>query len=189
MDINEICEDVQCKITEALKKESCVMVGIDGRCGSGKTTLAQALAKIYNIKVISLDDFFIPRNSTENHPEDINVEHNRFISEVLVPLFSKQDVIYQVFDCQTQCYSGKIVLPQQEVYIVEGSYAHHPLMGECYDLKIVMDIPANIQKQRIKKRNGIEAWEIFKEKWIPMEELYLKKYGIIQRADVCYQLD
>ena len=43
-----------------------VVVAIDGRCGSGKTTLAAALQKEFSCAVFHMDDFFLrPEQRTE----------------------------------------------------------------------------------------------------------------------------
>lgn len=41
---------------------------------------------------------------------------------------------------------------------------------------IFMEIPKEVQEERIKQRNGQTFWEIYRDKWIPMEEAYFNKY-------------
>ena len=44
----------------AAAKDAPVLLGIDGRCGSGKTTLANWLAQQLHCPVLHTDDFYLP---------------------------------------------------------------------------------------------------------------------------------
>ena len=65
------------------------ILAIDGRCASGKTTIATELAHTLNADLIHMDDFFLrPEQRT---PERLaipgeNIDHERFLTEVLEPL-------------------------------------------------------------------------------------------------------
>ena len=47
-----------------------------------------------------------------------------------------------------------------------------------------MDIDPERQLERIRKRNGEEKAEIFRTKWIPLEEAYINAYSIDKGADI-----
>ena len=49
-----------------LEQKAFVIVAIDGKCTSGKTTLASKLAEIYDCNVFHMDDFFL-RPCPQNH--------------------------------------------------------------------------------------------------------------------------
>jgi uridine kinase len=44
---------------DRLLQQDRVIVAIDGKCTSGKTTLASRLAEIYDCNVFHMDDFFL----------------------------------------------------------------------------------------------------------------------------------
>ena len=52
------------------------------------------------------------------------------------------------------------------------------------DVRILLDVEPNVQKERILRRSGEERLQAFLEKWIPMEEAYFEAYGIREAADV-----
>ena len=52
-------ETTRKKIDELLAQKDMVIVAIDGKCTSGKTTLASKLAQIYDCNVFHMDDFFL----------------------------------------------------------------------------------------------------------------------------------
>ena len=70
------------------------VAAIDGRCASGKTTLAKALAKETGAGVIHMDDFFLPeelRTKERLSSPGGNVHYERFREEVLENLKRKRD--------------------------------------------------------------------------------------------------
>ena len=52
-------ETIRKKIDELLTQKDMVIVAIDGKCTSGKTTLASKLTEIYDCNVFHMDDFFL----------------------------------------------------------------------------------------------------------------------------------
>lgn len=155
------------------------VIGIDGRCGAGKSTLAQRLSQIYNGGVIHMDDFFLPPSlrTTERLDEPGgNVHYERFINEVALPLRkSRATVSYRRFDCGIMDYSDEIKISTDNMVIIEGSYALHPKIEEhieIYNMKLFCTVDPELQKQRILARNGEDSYKNFRDKWIPMEERY-----------------
>ena len=61
--MQKITETVKKQIDELLEKQDMVIVAIDGKCTSGKTTLASKLAEIYDCNVFTWMTFFSVRNS------------------------------------------------------------------------------------------------------------------------------
>ena len=57
--MNSIAAVVKSKIDMLLGEKDFVIVDIDGKCTSGKTTLASKLAEIYDCNVFHMDDFFL----------------------------------------------------------------------------------------------------------------------------------
>ena len=50
---------VKKQIDMLLEEKDFAVVAIDGKCTSGKTTLASKLAEIYDCNVFHMDDFFL----------------------------------------------------------------------------------------------------------------------------------
>lgn len=48
------------EIARRLAHVPCAVLAIDGRCGSGKTTLAALLAQTLPCRVVHMDDFYLP---------------------------------------------------------------------------------------------------------------------------------
>jgi uridine kinase len=164
-----------------------MIIAIDGRSASGKTTLAARLASEINAQVIHTDDFFLPREMrTEerfNQPGG-NVHYERFIEEVLPFLKNGETFSYKIFDCARGEYNGEKKIAAAKNYIVEGAYSCHPFFGAYMGVKIFCDVTRCVQLERIKIRNGEEAVKIFLSKWIPLEEKYFAAYKIKHTAHI-----
>ena len=81
------------KIDGLLAEKDMVIMAIDGKCNSGKTTLASKLAEIYDCNVFHMDDFFLrPEQRTPERFAEVggNVDYERFWEEVLLPLKSRK---------------------------------------------------------------------------------------------------
>ena len=178
--------EIRKRIHALLSHKERVIIAIDGRCASGKTTLAKNLAHDLSVPYVSCDDFFLPLE--KRTPERLaasggNMERERLFSEVLAPFLRGDTVSYRPFICKTLSYGDSVLLPQSRILIVEGAYACHNELWDHYDLHILLTISPEEQKKRILKRNPHNANDFF-TKWIPMEEGYLKKSRLIQEAEI-----
>ena len=169
-------DTIKQKIDPLLAQKSQVILAIDGRCTSGKTTLADKLAKIYDCNVFHMDDFFLQAH--QRTPERFaevggNVDYERFYEEVLQPLTAGRSFSYRPFDCGTFTLTAPVEVTPKKLNIVEGTYSHHPYFGNPYDLKILLTVDEETQQQRILER-PIFLHKRFFEEWIPMENRYFE---------------
>ncbi len=175
------------EIEKLLGKKPNAVIGIDGYCASGKTTLAMQLAEKFNAQIIHMDDFFLPFDMrTEERLSETggNVHYERFNEEVVSGLGKGAEFVYRAFSCKSGGYSeNRTVLPRKPV-IIEGSYAFHPRVNLEYDLKIFLKADYETRLERILKRNGASALEVFKSKWIPLENRYFKEFNIESQSDI-----
>lgn len=167
-------------ITE-IKDVSPKIIAIDGRCASGKTTLAQNLSDLLDADVVHMDDFFLrPCQRTKERYEESggNVDYERFDDEVLQPLVNGKDISYHPFDCSTMKIKNEaILINRNKTIIIEGSYSLRKEFIKYYDFKIFMDVDKEKQLERIKKRNP-DKIEQFIKLWIPYEEKYFDTYNV-----------
>lgn len=157
------------------KDKSPLLIAIDGRCASGKTTLAAQLHAICGCSVVHMDDFFLrPEQRTRQRYETPgeNVDHERFLDEVLLPLSRGEDTHYRPFDCSTLTLQEPIRLACSGVIVIEGSYSCHKALFPYYDLTVFLSLPPQKQMGRIIARDGEEYAKVFAEKWIPLEKQY-----------------
>nr|MBR4280008.1 hypothetical protein [Clostridia bacterium] len=164
------------------------VIALDGRAASGKTTKAALLGAVLEAPVIHMDDFFLPpalRTPERLSQPGGNVDYERFAAEVLPGLTSGEDFSYRIFDCGRMDFDGVREVPAAPIRIVEGSYAHHPALADYADLRVFSTVETDEQMARILLRNGERMAEIFRTRWIPMEEKYFAAFDVRGRAHLC----
>ncbi|WZL80558.1 (d)CMP kinase [Vallitaleaceae bacterium 9-2] len=169
-----------------IHKHTPFIIGIDGRSASGKTTLAQAIAKQYGASVIHMDDFFLPANlQTHEQFKKIggNIDFERFITQVKLPLQSALSITYDIFSCKEQKIIRTQTIDNPTIVIVEGAYSHHPHLRDLYNLTIYLHHDKDTQQKRILARNGISGLKLFNQRWIPREEDFFSSYLIKENAE------
>ncbi|MBQ8170428.1 MAG: uridine kinase [Oscillospiraceae bacterium] len=179
-------------IAETTPRQGRLIVAIDGRCAAGKTTLAQRLSKVLGCGVIHMDHFFLrPEQRTQERlaTPGGNVDHERFLEEVLLPIKTACDISYCPFDCKKQALAEPISIKCGDICIVEGSYSCHPVLAGHYQLRIFLDVSPEEQLRRIFQREGADKAEMFRSKWIPMEERYFSAFNIESVCDIRLSTD
>lgn len=178
------------RIERIISEKPNAVIGIDGYCASGKTTLAVQLAQKFDCQIIHMDEFFLPPDMrTKERLSEIggNVHYERFNDEVVSGLDERAEFVYRAFSCKYGDFTEtRTVMPDKPV-IIEGSYAFHPKIKLNYDLKIFLKADYETRLDRILQRNGREALEIFKAKWIPLENRYFEEFGIEENCDITKQ--
>ncbi len=172
-------------VLEKICSANAKIISIDGRAASGKTTLTKMLCSIIGASAVHMDDFFLPpelRTKERLSEPGGNVHYERFIDEVLTHINSGKDFSYTVFDCSVMDYGEKRVVPSESYIIVEGAYSHHPRFNDYADLRVFMDVSPDEQINRIVRRNGEKMAEMFKSRWIPMEEKYYNTFNIKEKS-------
>jgi len=174
-------------IDRMLSNNKRVLTAIEGGSASGKSTLGELLESVYDCTVFHMDDFFLrPKQRT---PERLaepggNVDRERFLQEVLMPLSRNEAVEYRRFDCSEQrIMPGVTVLPKK-LTIVEGAYSMHPDLEMFYDYSVFLNIDEKTQKKRIEKRNSPQFAKRFFDEWIPMENRYFEAFQIAAKANL-----
>jgi uridine kinase len=183
----DIHSEVFDAVRKLLEERDNAAIAIDGRCGSGKTTLAAALSLEFDCNVFHMDDFFLPagmRRLERLAEPGGNVHHERFLHEVLVPIREGMPVCYRPYICSKAGFGDVKCFEKKRLNIVEGSYSLHPSLRDYYDLKIFLTLDPETQEQRILQRSGPEKLTDYKNLWIPMEELYFRELDVQGCCDI-----
>ena len=185
-------DELNRRIEEILKEKGRCIVSIDGRCASGKSTLGAGLAEEWNGSLLHMDHFFLrmeQRTPERYQTPGENVDHERFLEEVLTPLSRNIPFTYYPFTHETMSLSDiPVYIEPKPVTVIEGSYSQRDDLRGYYDLNVAIDINPDLQIERLKKRNP-ERLQMFIDKWIPLEEMYFKAYRIYERADIVLQAE
>lgn len=161
-------------------------VAIDGPCASGKSTLGAVLSEIYQSPLIHMDDFFLrPEQRTPQRLAEPggNVDYERFSREILSPLLAGRPARYGPWLCHSGTFGAEVIVPPTPLTIVEGCYCLRPDLGHAFQLRIWMDTPWPVRRQRLLERGGPDCLARFEQQWIPLENKYFEYYDI---AHICH---
>lgn len=162
------------------------ILAIDGRCASGKTTLAMELSQSLNCNVVHMDDFYLPfalRTPERMAKPGGNIEFERLISEIIEPLLAGRDAVYRPYACHDDKFFPSVMLNAAKSTIIEGSYSCHPCLADTLSIKVFMDIAPDKQLSRIARRDPGHV-EAFRTMWIPREEFYFAECAVRERCDI-----
>lgn len=168
-------------VSQLVKKGSPICIAVDGCCGSGKTSLSLLLQKLFDCNVFHMDDFYCPfEQRTENWTETPagNMDLERFLQEVLIPIRKGRTVSYRRYDCQKAMMMDAELFAPTQLTVIDGSYSHHPMLADQYDLKVFLTCSRKEQERRLRIREGAYFEEGFQKFWIPMEERYHHAFDI-----------
>lgn len=180
-------EALAASIADRLTRQPTVLVALDGRCGSGKTTLAAELARRFPQSItIHTDDFYLPPPQRVQGWENIpcaNMHLERLRAEVVAPARRGQAIRYRAYSCREGAYLPPVLLRPAPLVLVEGSYSHHPSLAPYYDIKVFVTCSAEEQARRLREREG-GRYPNFVKRWVPLEEAYFRDYGIEKNAEM-----
>ena len=169
-----------------------ILVAIDGNSGAGKSSLSDVLKERYNCNVISMDDFFLrpeQRTSERFAQPGGNIDYERFIDEVVIPLKSGESFEYHPFDCKTMTLSNPISFIPTRLTVVEGVYCLHSQFTPhiTYDIAVFLSIENDEQQKRLLKRNP-QLYERFINEWIPLENVYFQHFDIKSKCNFIFDV-
>ncbi|MDO4261466.1 MAG: uridine kinase [Eubacteriales bacterium] len=187
-----VIETIVGAVEKLRREKDRVLVAIDGRCGSGKSTLADRLKTRLDANLIHMDDFYLrpeQRTAERRREPGGNVDYERFLEEVLKPLAAGERFCYRPFDCRAWRLGEPVAVEPKPVTVVEGSYSCHPSLWTFYDLRIFLTVEPEEQLRRIRERTGkATCADMFRDKWIPLEELYFSKLPVRERCGLAFDM-
>ena len=146
-------------------------VGIGGRGGAGKSTLA---ARIDGAQVVSTDEFW----------DGAGFELSRLRAEVFEPLLAGSDARYAAWDWTARLPGGVRVVVPRGIVVVEGVCALHRIFRDDYDVRVWVEAPYETRLARAVARDGEAARATWVETWMPSEDRYVESDDPIACADL-----
>ncbi|MFI3254055.1 MAG: uridine kinase [Eubacteriales bacterium] len=178
-------ESFNTKINTLLEeRDSPCLLALEGPCASGKTTFGKELG----FPCVSMDDFFL---SPEKRSDDIggNIDKERFLNQVLLPLSMGKEVKYAPYLCHSGEYGAEITLPPSPLLVVEGVYSLLPQFRDFYQMKVFLSASWEERKKRLLARGGEELLTQFEKEWIPRENRYFQTYQVKESCDFFFETD
>lgn len=155
------------------------ILALEGKCGSGKTTICNLLQ---NVTIIDVDDFFLKAElKTKERLNEIggNIDYELY-EQCLKMIKPTSTITYKTFDCHTQKYFNKTVTIKNKVLLV-GVYSYHQKVRSYINKLCYLIVNDNVQLELLKNRNNYDR---FVKEWIPLENIYYQSYDFIGNADL-----
>jgi uridine kinase len=137
-------------------------VGIGGRGGSGKTTLASLVP---GAQVVGTDEFW----------DGDGFDLERLRREVFEPLGDAQEAKYAAWDWVERRPGGERRVTPNGIVVVEGVCALHRMFRDAYHVRVWVDAPYETRLARGVERDGEAARSTWVERWMPMEDAYVER--------------
>lgn len=181
------------KLNSLSKKQSTLIVGVDGCGASGKSTFTRKAARIgSNITTVEMDDFYLPSESRPSNDAVLTSygqQYNwkRLYKQVLEPLSFDREGKYQRYDWNLDALSELHTVPIGGIVIVEGIYSTRQELSHLYDFIIWVQCPYHLRlkrgiardeiivaSDRAVERKGEDPRQMWEKIWMPQEQRYIK---------------
>lgn len=152
------------------------LVCVDGPAGSGKTTLASALAEVLGgAPVVHMDDLYPGWDGLGRV--------DALVLDLLRPLAEGRAGRYRRYDWTRGEYAEQHVVPAGPWVVLEGVGAGGSAWATWTTLLVWVEVPAPLRLDRGMQRDGEEVRERWVQ-WMADEEALFDRDGTRARADV-----
>ncbi len=167
-------------LTLSADRPTPLVVAIDGGSGAGKSTLAAAVAAGTGAAVIDGDDFYAGATAAEwdaMTPVE-RVERCidwRRLRPVLTALAERRPARWHPYDWEAD--DGRLtnraeVRRPGDVVILEGVYSARPELADLVHLRVLLAVPAEVRRERVRRREGRDYQPEWEARWTAAEEHY-----------------
>ena len=181
-----------------------LVVAIDGRSGSGKSTVAEAVAQAIGAVVVPCDDFFAAsvtseewnRRTPEQRAADA-IDWRRLKREAIEPLRTGRPACWYAFDFQAGPRDDGTYALQttpterapKPVVLLDGAYSARPELADVLDLSVLVEAAPTTREARLAAREAADFLRQWHARWDPAEEYYFGHVRPPSAFDVVLQTD
>lgn len=171
------------EIQQRLQHKSPVLVALDGRSGTGKSTLAHAVAARVEASIVVSDDFYAGGNddvwSGRSASEKVAhcIDWRRMRMEVLEPLLANKPASWHPLDFQPG--NGWIgwkeelsTLEPAPVILLDGIYSARPELADLVDVAVLIETDDLVRRKRLVVREGQDFMQRWHQLWDAAEDYY-----------------
>jgi len=156
------------------------LIGIDGRSGAGKTSLAEQLVTVLrplrDVTLFHLEDLYPGWDGLE-------AGIRAYVDTVLTPLREGADAHWTAWDWVTGSPGTPRLTRAAEVVVLEGVGACNAAARELLDVSVWVELPVALRYDRALGRDG-QSYAQHWDRWAAQEEAYLSADPVWDRVDI-----
>ncbi len=157
--------------------DRCLVIGVDGWSGAGKTGFARRLASQLSAACISTDEL-VPGW------DGLRASLDLVAGGILAPATRGEPGRWRRFDWVAQRPAEWVEVPTAEVLVVEGCCAGVPPIVGYLSYLIWLEAPDAERRRRLQAREDWEAYSPFFDRWRAQEVALQSGAGTPARADL-----
>jgi cytidylate kinase len=156
------------------------VLAIDGRSGSGKSTIARSVAALIEAPLISLEDLYGGWDGLEHGIELLR-------REVLEPLARGEQAAVPRYDWQARAWAPPWALESPARLVIEGVGAGARVLAPHTSLLAWLELTEEARRERALARDG-DLYAPHWTRWAAQEEAYLARNHPREHADLVLML-
>ncbi|GEP38556.1 hypothetical protein NPS01_22190 [Nocardioides psychrotolerans] len=148
---------------------------LDGPAGSGKTTLAGAVATLTGSPVVHMDDLYDGWGGLPGVADQL--------STILDPLAAGRPGSYRRYDWVAEAYVETRTVPPAPLLVLEGVGSGSAAHAALCTVLVWVEVPADLRLTRGVARDGVRLQEQWR-RWMVDEARHFAREGTRERADL-----
>jgi uridine kinase len=158
-----------------------LLVALDGRSGTGKSTLAALLADRLGATVVEGDDFYPGGSDADwdaRSPAEkaaLVIDWRRMRADALEPLLAGRPAAWHPFDFAAGegLAAHTVTRAPAPVIVLDGVYSARPELADLVDLAILVEAADDrVRRQRLLAREGAPYMAAWHRRWDAAEDYY-----------------
>jgi uridine kinase len=167
-------------IHDLARATSPIVVALDGRSGTGKSTLAEWMAARLGGVRVDQDDFYAGGELhewqclTPREKADRVIDWRRVRDEALLPLRRGRAARWHPFNWDTMIGLSPetITVQPANIVILDGAYSARPELADLVDLTILVTLDDAVRRERLRQREGDDFTSAWHAVWDEAEDWY-----------------
>ncbi len=179
-----------------IERAAPLVVALDGRSGTGKSTLAKQLAVTSDAVVVDCDDFYAGGTDeawlaqTPRQRAACGIDWRRLKGEAVGPLRDGRIAHYHPSDFINGAglASHMVIGDPKAVIILDGAYSGRPELAEIVDIAVLIELPDGLRRSRLMAREGAAFMNRWHPIWDSAEDYYFRHVCPPSRYDFVFTM-